>query len=363
MMRIYLMKSIAHIAIRKKICYYEAKPACGRRGEKGGASMQKELIERLSVITEEEQRILAGTGEINRSIFTAPDSFIVDADKLMGRGELVAARHHARFAPYPQHSHNYVEMIYMCSGATTHIINGKERVELRTGNILLLNRHTSHAIETTGQEDIAVNFVMRQGLFDLAMELLDREDPLSDFVSSSLRSREERGFLLFNVAHAIPVQNLMENLVWSILNRPNNSEKINRATLPLLFIQLVNYLDKLVQTSDEDYERALVLKALEYVETSYRDASLGELSAMLNQSVSQLSRLISRQTGRPFSQHLQQAKFQAALRLLRESDLPVADIAAAVGYSNQSFFYRCFHNRFGCTPREYRLAQQKKEDQ
>ena len=226
-----------------------------------------------------------------------------------------------------------------------------------------MNRHTSHAIETTGQEDIAVNFVMRQGLFDLAMELLDREDPLSDFVSSSLRSREERGFLLFNVAHAMPVQNLMENLVWSVLNRPNNSEKINRATLALLFIQLVNYLDKLVQTSDEDYERALVLKALEYVETSYRDASLGELSAMLNQSVSRLSRLISRQTGRSFSQHLQQAKFHAALRLLRESDLPVADIAAAVGYSNQSFFYRCFHSRFGCTPREYRLAQQKKQHQ
>lgn len=45
--------------------------------------------------------------------------------------------------------------------------------------------------------------------------------------------------------------------------------------MALLFIQLVNYLDKLVQTSDEDYERALVLKALEYVETSYRDASLG----------------------------------------------------------------------------------------
>lgn len=62
----------------------------------------------------------------------------------------------------------------------------------------------------------------------------------------------------------------------------------------------MNYLDKLVQTSDEDYERALVLKALEYVETSYRDASLGELSAMLNQSVSRLSRLISRQTGRSF---------------------------------------------------------------
>ena len=107
----------------------------GAEGKEPG--MQQELIDRLSIITEEERQILAGTGEINRSIFTAPDSFIVDADKLMGRGELVAARHHARFAPYPNHSHNYVEMIYMCSGSTTHIINGKERVELRTGNILL----------------------------------------------------------------------------------------------------------------------------------------------------------------------------------------------------------------------------------
>lgn len=70
--------------------------------------------------------------------------------------------------------------------------------------------------------------------------------------------------------------------------------------MALLFIQLVNYLDKLVQTSDEDYERALVLKALEYVETSYRDASLGELSAMLNQSVSRLSRLISGRPAAPF---------------------------------------------------------------
>ena len=59
----------------------------GAEGKEPG--MQQELIDRLSIITEEERQILAGTGEINRSIFTAPDSFIVDADKLMGRGERV----------------------------------------------------------------------------------------------------------------------------------------------------------------------------------------------------------------------------------------------------------------------------------
>ena len=44
----------------------------GAEGKEPG--MQQELIDRLSIITEEERQILAGTGEINRSIFTAPDS-------------------------------------------------------------------------------------------------------------------------------------------------------------------------------------------------------------------------------------------------------------------------------------------------
>ena len=43
-----------------------------------------------------------------------------------------------------------------------------------------------------------------------------------------------------------------------------------------------------------------------------------------------------------------------ASQLLRDTDLRVAEIAAQVGYENQSKFAAVFANRFGCPPLEYR---------
>ena len=43
-----------------------------------------------------------------------------------------------------------------------------------------------------------------------------------------------------------------------------------------------------------------------------------------------------------------------AARLLRESDLPIAGVAAAVGYENQGKFTRAFKEAVGLLPTEYR---------
>ena len=51
------------------------------------------------------------------------------------------------FAPFPRHSHNYVEIMYMCRGKTVHRIDGDARVTLEAGELLFLNRHASHAIQ------------------------------------------------------------------------------------------------------------------------------------------------------------------------------------------------------------------------
>ena len=48
-------------------------------------------------------------------------------------------------------------------------------------------------------------------------------------------------------------------------------------------------------------------------------------------------------------------RFQKAVVLLMETDLPVEEIAANVGYENMSYFYRQFKARYGMTPRQYRL--------
>ena len=56
---------------------------------------------------------------------------------------------HNRFAPYPTHTHEFLEMNYMLSGKCYQNINGK-RILLDTGSVLLLDKGSSHSIEALG---------------------------------------------------------------------------------------------------------------------------------------------------------------------------------------------------------------------
>ena len=104
--------------------------------------MDQELLGALSVITEEEQRILNGRDNIDQKIYTEKKELIVDCDKLLERGKLIQVRPHTRFIRFPKHRHNYVEVIYMCQGTTTHIIDGNQ-VVLEEGDFFFSTRMRS----------------------------------------------------------------------------------------------------------------------------------------------------------------------------------------------------------------------------
>jgi AraC family transcriptional regulator len=42
--------------------------------------------------------------------------------------------------------------------------------------------------------------------------------------------------------------------------------------------------------------------------------------------------------------------------MLAESDLPIAEVGAEVGYASQSHFTKIFREATGMTPREFRLS-------
>jgi transcriptional regulator GlxA family with amidase domain len=47
---------------------------------------------------------------------------------------------------------------------------------------------------------------------------------------------------------------------------------------------------------------------------------------------------------------------ERAKGLLRNSELPLVDVAANVGFETQAHFTEVFHKHAGLTPRAYRLA-------
>lgn len=316
--------------------------------------MHSELLKELSVITEEERKILAGRDGIDPHLYTEKKELIVDCEKLLKKGKLIQVRPHTRFVHFPKHRHNYVEVIYMCQGSTSHIIDG-DQVTLEEGDLLFLNQNAVQEILPAKEEDIAVNFIILPEFFNTAFSMMGEEDNLlKEFLVGSLCGKNDvTSYLYFHVADILPIQNLVENMVWTIFYDLSNIRSCNQITMGLLLLQLLNYMDKM-ETGSSRSDKELTGVVLSYVEEHYKNGSLSELADMMGYDVYWLSREIKKRTGKTYKELLQAKRMNQALYLLGSSTLPILDIIESVGYDNTSYFYRKFKEKYGMSPKEYR---------
>ena len=163
--------------------------------------------------------------------------------------------------------------------------------------------------------------------------------------------RQAAGYLLFDVSGSLLAENLLENLIQGEFSGVGTD--IQQMTLELLLRNLSAMSGRLVTETRKEREQAVVLDVLSRIERQTQ-LNLSEVAQMMGLDVTVLSRMIKRQTGCTFTELLHTARFNRAVGLLRDTDLSVAEIAAAIGYENTAFFYRRFARQYGCTPGEYR---------
>ncbi|MBE6649151.1 MAG: helix-turn-helix domain-containing protein [Ruminococcaceae bacterium] len=312
--------------------------------------MNKELLEKLSEITPEEKKILEGMKTIERDIYMMREGSVVNAKKLLESGKLISIRPHTRFVSFPKHTHDYVEVVYMCKGETKHVINGREIV-LKEGELLFLGQSATQEIMKAEKDDIAVNFIILPQFFHSSLAMIGEEEtPLHRFLVNCLgKNADGPCFLHFKVADVLPIQNLVENLIWTLLNETPNKRRINQTSMGLLFIHLLNYTDKLA--SDDNGE---IFRIFRYIEENYRDGSLTELSEILHYDLYNLSREIKRKTGKSYTELVQEKRLSQSAFLLKNTNMSVSDVALNVGYENISYFHRKFTARFGLSPKKFR---------
>lgn len=314
--------------------------------------MDKNLLDKLSVITPEEQEILDGRSDIDRNIYMHGPGSTINSRKLLASGKLITIRPHTRFIHFPEHTHDYVEVIYMCSGETTHIVGGKT-IKLRQGDLLFLNQSATHEVHQAGERDIAVNFIVLPEFFSAPLSMIGEEPtPLRNFLVDCLCNQNSgAGYLYFDISQVKPIQNLLENLLWILIQETPNKRKISQMTMALVFMQLLAHTETLASADPED---ALVWQVLRYVEKNYVSGSFAELADSLHYDQSWLSRQIKQQTGKTYTQLVQETRLAQAAYLLRNTEKNVADIAVAVGYENISYFHRIFADTYGKSPKHYR---------
>jgi len=121
-----------------------------------------------------------------------------------------------------------------------------------------------------------------------------------------------------------------------------------------LLIRLREGLDLDSQSQEEN--PSLLRRAQESIDTHFgrMDFSVKWLARELGCSPDHLSRCFRRQFGQRLIAFTHRKRTDYACRLLRESDMNIAETAWACGFSRPSYFDRIFRAYMGVSPREFR---------
>lgn len=96
-------------------------------------------------------------------------------------------------------------------------------------------------------------------------------------------------------------------------------------------------------------------KVMAHIRANYRRVpSLEELAKLVHISYFHFHRRFKAAAGKTPAAVIKQMRIDEAKRLVRDTDVPYATIAEALGWANQSHFTNAFHREVGVSPRRYR---------
>jgi AraC family transcriptional regulator len=127
----------------------------------------------------------------------------------------------------------------------------------------------------------------------------------------------------------------------------------------VLAVHLIRHLQapRPERRRDGTLPRGRLRAVVEYVE-EHLDAgpSLAQMAAVARLSAYHFARQFKAATGLPPHQYVIARRVERTKRLLREGDLPLAEVAAGAGFSDQSQFSRHFKRLVGVTPGQFRRS-------
>ena len=320
--------------------------------------MEKNFLEKLIEISEEEKEILKSANAIKKSIYTSSRTFVVEYENLLNE-KPIDVRVHTRFVDFPMHSHNYMEIMYVYSGRIWHNINNRDLL-LEEGDILFMNRHVSHSVKRAEIDDVGINFILSDNFLNSVFNKLKNDYILQQFLVENFKYNGKPEYLHFKVGKVYPITNLIDNLLYLLFSQKEQSSLLLPDTVTLLLKHVSLNLNTL---SNNEYslskEQLLKRQISIYISDNYKTATLSELAQKLGFSQEYLSRLILKIFGKNFKTLLLEQRMSVAEKLLLTTSMSIGDIVSAIGYENKSYFHRTFYALHQKTPLTWRQIHKK----
>lgn len=248
--------------------------------------MDCELMEALyKIAVNERQFVMKKDNESYEKLY-------VNKDKMIFSGEHMDISINKGLLDTPPYICDYITMFYTIKGKSVHSINNSDRIILEEKEILIVNKGSVHRTEKLDEEDLLATFIF---LPELNQSVLKIAKMYEGFVEHLIigylhKFENSKGYLHFRVSEVNVIQNLIENLLYTLCNKSCTDYITYRLIITELVIQLMNNLDKLDMKS-VNLAGLLVLKALREIQATCGSANISHLAEEYDISVAYISPL------------------------------------------------------------------------
>lgn len=273
------------------------------------------------------------------------------------REKTVALIKETRYTDIPKHVNRDMELSYVYSGSCGFEVNGS-LISLGQGDTIIFDTDVVRSSPVRkGEDDIVISMAFRREFFDsIFLSRLSGGGVLTNFLFEAVSNRRSRDrHLLLEGRFAGNVGQIMSLIMRECFFPDPYSDALVRSYVGSLFLEMTRGLfRRSEQLGATPAREDSLVRVLDYIERAYKECTLASTAARFGYNANYLGNLLRQRTGQTFGQIKLGQQMAEAAYLLLNTDRSVASIAAKVGISNMSYFYRKFAGYYRMTPKEYR---------
>ena len=224
------------------------------------------------------------------------------------------------------------------------IIEGKE-VVFHANDVYFIDSH-SHYCERLMTEDSEVLFLgVSNNFFHEIMFSSEHTSQKTQFLSAIMFEKNKKYdyVSLHPKGNPAEINKLLENILLEATQRRVGSDYLLRGFTARLFILLTELYDFSINASEKKKLRNVIFKDVQnYLFKNYMNIHIDDLTNEFHYNKDYFNRLIK------------EIRLAEAVNNLRQTSLPIEDVAHMVGYNNIGYFYKIFKENYGMTPADFR---------
>lgn len=237
---------------------------------------------------------------------------------------------------FKEHWHEHLELHYVLEGETLFRLN-KTDIHARKGDLVIANSNVLHGGYCDGEIKVLVL------IFE--MSALSRELADQNIIFHSLVEADAN------------IEEIMTVIYQEYRSKGLGYRLVCKGELLKLIAYLAREYTAQVLTDSESDKRKKRLErlntVLNFIQNHYTESiSNGDMAQVVHLSEDRFNHLFKESMGMAPLQYVNEVRLKKAMNLLKKREGTVAEIAAAVGYTDYNHFGRQFRKMFGCTPSE-----------